>query len=98
MNHIKTMEKRNATDIGYTKDNIVPYKKGIDKTMTLEQVIQLAYEIDANIIVKAGKNAKWYLKKFDPCQIEDKIDETVNGWRADNVRRCTTWIIEWDDV
>jgi len=101
MNHIKTMQKRYEVDIGYHQHNLETLngvgrvgKYGIDKNFTLEQVIQLAYEIDANIIVKAGKNAKWYLKRFHPCEIEEGI---LNCPQGDTSRR-TMWIIEWDRV
>jgi hypothetical protein len=49
-------------------------KAGIDKKFTLEQVAPLTYEVGANIIVKSGKNAKWYLKW---CNHQTLIEESV---------------------
>jgi hypothetical protein len=45
-------------------------KAGIDKKFTLEQVAPLNYEVGANIIVKSVKNAKWYLKRCNPSDID----------------------------
>ena len=38
---------------------------GIDKTYSLEKVLALAYRMPGkpNIIIKAGRNAKWYIKE-----------------------------------
>jgi hypothetical protein len=46
-----------------------------------------------NILIKAGRNAKWYIKKIDRSVLKNEIEKTRN-WR--NVTRCTMWIIEWD--
>ncbi len=95
MNHFKTIEKRDGVDVGYRGSDLEPLggvgrvgKCGIDKNYTLEQMIVLAYEIKANIIIKGGKNAKWYLKKFDIKNIEIQ----KQSWR--NSSRVTMWIIE----
>lgn len=99
MEHLKTLQKKNGVDIGYTNSNLDTLnnvgrvgKHGIDKNYTLEQVIILAYEIKANIIVKAGKNAKWYLKRCNICNINEEIKK--QSWR--DTSRATMWIIEWD--
>lgn len=65
----------------------------IDKNFSLNQLIKLAYGIKANIIVKAGKNAKWYLKRVPKNEILDDIEK--QGYR--DTSRCTMWIIEWDN-
>ena len=100
MENIKFMEKRLSVDVGYHHSNLDPLnnvgrvgKNGIDKNYTLEQMINLAYGIKANIIVKAGKNAKWYLKRFDIKNIENEIQK--QSWR--DTSRCTMWIIHWDN-
>ncbi len=94
-------EKRQGADIGYHCDNIHPSdgegcvgKSGIDKTFTLERIIDLAYKMveKPNIIIKAGPNAKWYLKKFPKDLIEMGIQK--QNWR--DVSRSTMYIIEWD--
>jgi hypothetical protein len=99
MQYIKSIHRRNNCDIGYTNNNLEPLnnigrvgKSGIDKNLSFEKIIEFAYEINANIIVKAGKNAKWYLKKFPINNIEDEIAK--QKWR--DTSRATIWIIEWD--
>ena len=100
MENIMKLEKRVGCDVFYgNKFNLEPLngvgrvgKSGIDKSFTLEKLIQLAYEIKANIIIKGGPNAKWYLKK---CNIEDISMEIENQtWR--DTSRCTMWIISWN--
>ena len=99
---IRRMERRDGVDVGYTGTELEPLnrvgcvgKGGIDKTYTLEQVIPLAYEIRANIIVKAGENAKWYLKRCQPTEIDAKI-EKQQRWR-NGTKRYKMWIIEWEN-
>ena len=67
-------------------------KRGINKNYRLEEVLELAHEIGANIIIKAGQNAKWYLKKFDREIIDQEIEK--QNWR--DTSRATMWIIEWE--
>ena len=101
MEHVKNFEKRIGCDLGYGKQ-IDPKngegcvgKSGINKSYTLEQVVDLAYRMEEkpNIIIKGGKNAKWYLKKFDPDIIEDEILK-LKKWK--DTRRTTMYIIVWD--
>ena len=96
------MEKRTSVDAGYHKFNVHPADKegcvgtcGIDKTFTLERVMSIAYRMPEkpNIIIKAGKNAKWYLK----CIPHDTLDREIEKQQWRNTSRCTMWIIEWDD-
>ena len=56
--------------------------------------MEIAYKMDEkpNIIIKGGKNAKWYLKSFPKDVIEEKIEK--QKWR--DTRRVTMYIIEWD--
>ena len=98
MEHIKTLTRRDGTDVGYHNSNIEPLngvgkvgKHGIDKTYTLARVIELAHEVDANIIIKSGPNAKWYLKRFQLDSLDTEIAK--QSWR--DTSRCTMWIVEF---
>ncbi len=102
MEHIKQFQKRTGCDVGYHSSNLHPAdgqgrvgKEGIDKNLSLVQVIELAYKMEEkpNILIKAGQNAKWYIKKFDPAIIEEEIKKQAS-WR--DVSRSTMYIIEWD--
>jgi hypothetical protein len=100
MEHITKLEKKMGVDVFYgSKHNLEPLngvgrvgKSGIDKTFTLLQMMELAYAIKANIIIKAGPDAKWYLKR---CNVEDISTEIEHqSWR--DTSKCTMWIIQWD--
>lgn len=102
MEHIKFIEKRQGVDIGYHSSNIHPVDRegcvgtrGIDKTFTFEMVLKLAYKMEnkPNIIIKAGPNAKWYLKRFQ----KDVIDDEINKQKWRDTSRCSMYIIEWDE-
>ena len=45
-----------------------------------------------NIIIKAGKNAKWYLKYFQKDKIEEEIEK--QKWR--DTIRYTMYVIDWE--
>ena len=100
MEYIKTMQRRDGVDVGYNNSNIHPVDRegcvgvnGLDKTLRLNQVVEIAYKMEnrPNIIVKAGKNAKWYLKRFPTDQIDGEIQKQT--WR--NTSRSVMYIIEW---
>ena len=98
MQHFVNIQKRNNSDVGFIGDSIRPLnnkgcigKYGIDKNYSLDKLIELAYEVDANIIIKSGTNAKWYLKKFPLNEIDKEISK--QSWR--DISRTTMWIIEW---
>jgi len=98
MEHIRSIVRRDATDVGYHESNIRSLndvgkvgKRGIDKTYSLARVLELAREVDANIIIKAGKNAKWYLKRFPVDDLDREIAK--QDWR--NTSRCTMWVVEF---
>ena len=52
-------------------------------------VLSLAYKMDQkpNVIIKAGKNAKWYLKYFQRDTIENEIQK--QRWR--DTSRCQVY-------
>ena len=100
MDHFRNIERRDGVDLGYKKDlrpednKWIVGKEGLDKRLKFNEVIDIAYTMNnhrPNIIIKAGKNAKWYLKY---CSF-DKIDEQIekNKWR--DCSRCTMYIITW---
>jgi hypothetical protein len=102
MEHIKRIEKRRGVDVGYQQSNIHPMDRegcvgvsGIDKSYTFEMVLNLAYKMEnrPNIIVKAGPNAKWYLKRYPIEVIEEEISK--QEWR--DTSHCIMYIIEWDE-
>jgi hypothetical protein len=99
MEYIEKYEKRYGVDIGYHDSNLEPLNgvgrvgaSGIDKSLPLWRVMELAYEIRANIIIKAGRNAKWYLKRCPKEEIEERISKQKH-----NTSRYTMHIIEWDE-
>jgi hypothetical protein len=103
MDHVKKFQKCKGVDVGYGDAcNLHPSdgegrvgKAGINKDLSLVQVIELAYKMEQkpNILIKAGPNAKWYIKKYDPRVIEEEIEK--QSWR--DVSRYTMYIIEWDE-
>lgn len=100
MENLKSIKKISGVDVGYHLSVIDPVdrkgcigKRGIDKNYKLVDIIKLAKEAKANIIVKGGKNAKWYLKNFPLDKIEEEIDK--QRWR--DTSRYSMWILEWDD-
>lgn len=102
MEHVKRFERRDGVDIGYHSSNIHPKNRegcvgvrGINKSFTLEQVLELAYKMEnrPNIIIKAGKNAKWYFKYFEKDVIDEEIKKQQQ-WR--DTSRCTMYIIDWN--
>jgi hypothetical protein len=101
MEHVKSIEIRKGVDIGYRND-IQPINRegcvgasGIDKSFTLEMVLQLAYKINnkPNIIIKGGKNAKWYLKRYPKDVIDKEIEK--EKWR--DTSRKLMYIIDWNE-
>lgn len=102
MNYVKKLEKHNGVDIGYHNENLHPEngegrvgKSGINKNFTLVQMIELAYKMEQkpNVLVKAGTNAKWYMKKIEESDdIYNEIEK--QSWR--DTTRCTMYIIQWE--
>ena len=81
MESFSRITRRAGVDVGYHESPIHPSdgegrvgKRGMDKTLTFNQILELAFKTfnnqgnRANIIIKAGKNAKWYLK-YCPFEI-----------------------------
>lgn len=96
MEYIK--EIRHGVDVGYSS-NLHPAngegrkgRQGIDQNLTLEQVILLARRMEEkpNIIIKAGKNAKWYFKRYSMQDLPAEIDK--QQWR--DTSKSTMYIIE----
>jgi hypothetical protein len=56
---------------------------GFDKTKTEGEMIDLAVKNGSHIIVKNGKNGKWYLKGKGKSieYLKSKIDENVGKFR-----------------
>ena len=102
MEHVKFIEIRKGVDLGYHNSNIDPIDRegcvgvsGIDKTFTIEMVLQLAYKIEnkPNIIIKSGPNGKWYLKRFQKEVIDQEIEK--QKWR--DTSRCLMYIVDWNE-
>ena len=102
MDLVKNIEKRTGVDIGYNSSCLQPKnqegcvgKNGFDKSLSLDSLLIIAHGMKPrpNIAVKAGKNAKWYLKRCEINKIEHEIEK--QKWR--NTSRCTMFIITWED-
>jgi hypothetical protein len=83
LSKLKYFEKFEGVDIGFHDNMEHPdfpnSKRGYSKNFTLETMISLAKDINANVILKAGKNAKWYLKKCNRNKINERIE--TQKWR-----------------
>jgi hypothetical protein len=66
-------------------------KHGLDQNLTLEEVIRIARSMEEkpNIIIKAGKNAKWYLKRYTMEELPAEIEK--QQWR--DTSKCTMYIL-----
>ena len=89
MEHVSSFEKRFGVDIGFGNNGFL---LKFEKTYTLQEVMKAAHGIKANVIIKAGKNAKWYVKS---CPV-DRIESEINKQRWRDTHRATMWIIKWD--
>jgi len=71
------------------------FKKDDDEDTCLSKMIKNAHAAGANIIVKAGPKAKWYLKR---CRIENldiEIERAKWGGSRENaVNRATMYIVD----
>jgi hypothetical protein len=69
--------------------------EGYNKDTVLFKMIEYAHLVDANIIVKAGKNAKWYLKNCLIEELDEKIEHAKckNGSRITAVNRAKLYIV-----
>ena len=106
MEHVACIRPRKGCDVYWGKTYLLHPenregcvgKAGIDKSYTLEKMVELAYkkEEKPNILVKAGEKAKWYIKKIEPRDIESAIEIVANMKGMENsVKRYTMYIIEW---
>ena len=103
MDHFTKIEKKLGCDIG--RSNGLHHedgkwrvgKEGVNKNLRLNDLVELAYTMDnprPNIIIKGGKDAKWYLKYCIADKIDEQIKKPYN--RRDNVARCIMYIITWE--
>ena len=90
---------RDGVDFGYHSDNLHPSNgegrvgnAGFDKNLPLQQIINIAMSMEQNpnIIIKAGPNAKWYIKKSSLETLDQKI-ENCQLWR--NTTRSKMYIL-----
>ena len=102
MDQISNIEIRRGVDLGYHSSNIHPVdkygcvgKQGIDKSFTIEMILEIASKIDEipNIIINAGKNSIWYLKLLK----KDLIDDAIINQQWRNTTRCVMYIIDWNN-
>jgi hypothetical protein len=70
-------------------------KQGINANYTLDMVKAIAYRMPEkpNIIIKAGKKAKWYIKKCPENEIISEIKNMKNSKRGGNMHRCTMYVL-----
>jgi hypothetical protein len=103
MEHVRKYERRDHADLKWGI-NLHPANgegrvgaSGIDKTYTLPMVMALAYQMveKPNIIIKAGENAKWYIKKCPIDEIDREIAKMLNSAYSKSALLCTMHIIEW---
>ena len=96
-----TITKYTGVDIGFIASNITSThdsrvgKDGFDKNLSLEEVIQIAKDTKSNVIVKAGKNAKWYLKRIPDSDASNTqyLKELFESQSWRDTSRCTTYIL-----
>lgn len=74
-------------------------KQGFNKELTIEQVVAIASKMPEkpNIIIKAGVNAKWYIKKCDIANIDLEIKKNRESVYGKNSHRCTLHMLEWNE-
>ena len=95
---IKDIKRRPGSDIDLKNlrpangEGCVGTNNGIDKTFSLEQVIELASKMaeKPNIIIRGGKNAQWYIKQ---CPVDEIEGKKYGEWK--DVSRSTMYIIDW---
>lgn len=71
-------------------------KQGINAEYTLDMLKEIVYRMPEkpNIIIKAGKNSKWYIKKCPKDEIIIEIEKMRNSAYSENARRSTTYVLE----
>ena len=70
-------------------------KQGINANYTLDMLKEIAYRMPEkpNIIIKAGKNAKWYIKKCPKDEIIIEIEKMRNSVYSESAKRSTTYVL-----
>jgi hypothetical protein len=73
---------------------------GIDKTYTLDMVKAIAYRMPErpNILIKAGENAKWYIKKCPEDKIFGEIAKMRNTIFGKGAKRSTLYVIRIENL
>jgi hypothetical protein len=68
---------------------------GINKAYTFEMVKAIALRMPEkpNIIVKGGKNAKWYIKKCPKDQIFSEIEKMRKSVYGGSMHRKTMYVL-----
>lgn len=67
---------------------------GFDKHMSLEEVIQkIAIPKKANLIIKHGPNAKWYVKQVPIEEIDKTLREKTKNYIYNG--RSTSYRLSW---
>jgi hypothetical protein len=69
--------------------------QGINANYTLDMVKEIAYRMPEkpNVIIKAGKNAKWYIKKCRKDEIIIEIEKMRNSGYSESSRRSTIYVL-----
>ena len=96
LTQIKYFEMKQGVDIGYHISNI-PHPqhlnsyRGYNKHFKLDKIVRIAKDLKANIIIKTGKNDKWFIKKCPKEFIQNEIEK--QKWR--DTSDYTMYIIEF---
>ena len=80
MEHVRNYERRDhavlkmGNDLRPADGEGCVGKAGIDKSFSLQRIMEIAYKLEPkpNLLIKGGKNAKWYLKRCPIDLIESK--------------------------
>ena len=69
-------------------------KLGFARETTISTMILLARDVGCNIIVRTGKNGKWYLKKCEPELLMPKIQKIQND-HPNRVKNCKLFVVQF---
>jgi len=90
MEHIEFSIKFQECDVSLNDKN----QQSFDKIYTEEEIKQIMWlkPNKPNILVKPGKNAKWYIKWIDPTTLKDSI---IKQKKFRNLKGYVMEYIEW---